>query len=67
MVDFSVRQNSYFAYAPVLVVVRQKWYEKIFLQKEAPVNILRLRKIPVFDQVLTEFYGSYACDYFKNN
>jgi hypothetical protein len=35
-------------------------------QKEAPVTIVRLRKIPVFDQFLREFYSTLPCDYYKN-
>ena len=32
-------------------------------QNEEPVKIIRLRKIPVFDQFLREFYNALPCDY----
>ena len=36
-------------------------------QAEKPVNIIRLRKISIFDQVLTKYYKTLPCDYFKFN
>lgn len=41
-------------------------FESWQFQKEDPVKIVRLRKIPVFDQVLREFYSTLPCDYYKS-
>lgn len=41
-------------------------YESWQFRKEGPVDIVRLRKIPILDQFLREFYGTFPCDYYKN-
>jgi hypothetical protein len=41
-------------------------FESWQFQKEEPVEIVRLREIPVFDQFFKEFYSTLPCDYYKN-